>query len=121
MIKQRWFRYSLRGMLLLIAVAAVWLAWEVNRVRARRQFVAQFGSRYSFVSAAQWQAGEAMRIADRRDNSPPNEISRFRELLGDSAIQHYTLPMGWSNEEAERVGALFPEAAVGAVGPATMP
>jgi hypothetical protein len=96
-----------------VAVIAAWLAWEASLVRARQKILSEFGLKYSFVTAEQWQSGESLRIAQGRDNPSPSKISRLRLWMGDKPIQHYTLPMDVSKETVARLGRLFPEAAVG--------
>jgi hypothetical protein len=45
--KRRWFRFSLRGLVIAIAIASVplaWVGWSLNRIRQRHQFLAAYSS-----------------------------------------------------------------------------
>ena len=38
--KRRWFRFSLRTMLLATTMLCIWLGWKINAAREQRQAVA---------------------------------------------------------------------------------
>jgi hypothetical protein len=95
-----------------MSIIAIWLAWQLNLVRARRQFLDEYGVKFRFVTAQQWHSGEPLRVVNGRDNPPPSTISRVRLWMGDKPIQHYTLPADVSDELYRRSKRLFPEAAV---------
>jgi internalin A len=73
--KRRWFQFSLRTLLLLVAVLAVWLGWHTYRVKQQREAVLtveEVGGlvRYDY----QWTRGGT--------TAPPNRPSWLARLVG---------------------------------------
>lgn len=108
--KRRWYSFSLRTMFILVTVLCVWLGWQLNLVRERRNalnepaIVAKFNTTTADAYAAMY-AG-----------TPPDPVARIsfvRRMLGDEAIQQIWY-QGWGDvptaEELARMQSLFPEA-----------
>ena len=76
--RRRWLSFSLRSMLMFVAVAGIsmgWMAWHVNRVRNQRLVVAELSSVGGLVIYSyQWQ---------QRTRQEPPGPKWLRSLLGD--------------------------------------
>ena len=88
--KRRWFRYSLRTFLLVIALLCVWLGIQVNAARRQRDMVAAilraFGEvhfDYQMVPGKSGKPGDF--VIDR--NSPPPGPAWLREFIGEDYFQ----------------------------------
>jgi hypothetical protein len=93
--KRRWLRFSLRGMLLVTTVAAVWLGREVSIVRERKAAFRQAES-----------LGAAFDVRGASQNW-------FRNWLGDSEVGNFIIsreahPRGLG----DRLRRAFPEGKV---------
>src|SRR5579863_9161354 len=104
LIRRRWFQFSIGTMLLLITVFAVWLAWELAFVRARRAYLAN-------LNYAQWHSdGQRMFNIAPPPAGEHATIPFWRSLLGDKPIDFIVLPTGWQPEDLKTGKALIPEA-----------
>jgi hypothetical protein len=110
--RRRWFRFSLRTMLIVVTALCVWLAWESSVVRERRELRRELTeSRFEFETAANW----SQRIPLGASLEKPASVSLVRRLLGDEAIQHiWYVPHYQEPEETKellaRLKRVFPEA-----------
>lgn len=77
---RRWFRFSMRSLLLLVALLAVPLAWKVNRVHHQRAVVAEVMSNGGMISYSDDPYSLRLRGVVRA--STPN-LSWWRSWLGD--------------------------------------
>ena len=75
---RRWLRFSLRSLMLLVAIVSIplgWMAWQVNRVRNQRLIVAE-------LSSVGGQVIYSYRSQQMRPQEPPGP-KWLRSLLGD--------------------------------------
>lgn len=109
---RRWFRFSLRTMLVVVTALCVWLAWESSVVRERRELRRELTeSRFEFETATNW----SQRMPLGASLEKPARVSLIRRLLGDEAIQHiWYVPHYQEPEETKellaRLKRVFPEA-----------
>jgi hypothetical protein len=110
---RRWFRFSLRTLLVVVTVFCVWLGWELNTIRERKALLREMGSGYDFnyITARnyslQYPPGATVPSAKR--------IPLVRRWLGDEAIQeiYYNSPSGAASDvRLKRLSAAFPEASI---------
>jgi hypothetical protein len=108
--RPRWFRFSLRTLLIVVTALCVWLAWESSVVRERRELRRELtNSRFEFQTAAEWAKWQSPAA------EPTARVSLIRRLLGDEAIQkiwyvpHYQEP-DETKELLARLKRVFPEA-----------
>ena len=109
--RRRWFRFSLRTLLVAMTVLCCWLAWESSVVRSRRAELNQLRANGAFevTTADQW----AERMPPGYTGRPPANVSLVRRWLGDQAIQeigYYSHYLPASKEELARLSRVFPEA-----------
>jgi hypothetical protein len=118
----RRLQFGLSTMFVLVTVFAVWLGWELSYVRERDQlvkspeFLSLFESRppasvdTSFRGFAQGPA------AHEAQGPPPRKtIPYIWRLVGDKPIQHMDIFLPgdtYTDRDARRIRALFPECAV---------
>lgn len=95
--RRRWFRYSLRTMLVVVTVFAVWLGWELKFVRERKAFL-------------DWTIEERHIIRFTHFDGPAPAVPFWRRWLGDAPVQSVMLPHGSSEADLIRAQSLFPEA-----------
>jgi hypothetical protein len=111
--RRRWFRFSLRTMLVVVTILSVWLAWESSVVRQRRTALAELraSGAYQVVTAEAWS----------QQNSPfaglfapPKSVSWMRKWLGDEAVQEiwYSWYPAPTESELAHLRKVFPEAEV---------
>ena len=97
--KRRWLRFSLRSLLVVIAVLCIWLGMEVNRVREQKQaveMITRLGGRvsYDYWDNAIRQPGIRQRMAMANiQQGPPVVIEPpgpkwLRGLVGDEYFQN---------------------------------
>lgn len=108
----RWFRFSLRTLFVAVTLLCVWLGWQFNLVRVRREARQAYElSGLHFTSADAYAAGYP---PGSMPNSPAR-ISPLRRMFGDVAIQEiwYEPNHPAVNEDVLRqVRRTFPEADV---------
>jgi hypothetical protein len=111
---RRWFRFSLRTMLVVVTALCVWLAWESSVVRERRELRRELTeSQFEF----QTEVWVSPPLIVSPGPSPPKvaRVSLIRRLLGDEAVQkiwyvpHYQEPEE-TKELLARLQRVFPEA-----------
>lgn len=124
-VPRRWFRFSLRTLLILITLAACWLGWNVRLVQQRRQILN--GHSWHVVQAATW---EEFRTLPDYSGFPPEYyeatwrsrwVSAGLPLFGESgfAIVLFTeVPGGDRPTSRQPLIDAFPEASVGVFGDA---
>lgn len=109
--RRRWFRFSLRTLLVVMTALCSWLGWESSVVRGRKALLAEIKDKPGFIITT---------AADYTGRYPPGKaipdlatIPIVRRWLGDQAIQeiwsirHY---QGFSEEQLGRLTKAFPEA-----------
>ena len=109
--RPRWFRFSLRTLLVVMTALCCWLGWESSVVRGRKALLAEIKDKPGFSITT---------AADYAGRYPPDKtipdlatISFVRRWLGDQAVQeiwsirHY---QGFSEEQLARLTRAFPEA-----------
>jgi hypothetical protein len=121
----RWprFRYTLRTFFVVLTVFGIWLGWQVNIVRERRELLRQLEESQSYVlgdfDAGDWinsrrnGLGQIKRKGARNTASQihPIYISPVRRWLGDQGIYHINLSESLEHDWQEFVRA-FPETVV---------
>jgi hypothetical protein len=107
--KRRWLRFSLRTLLLAVAVTCAglaWLGWQVSIVRARNTFVSQIRSQGGVcVPLDKWPEHIQNGLNVER---PP----LARRWLGDKAWMVIEVPESTSAEFVSKVEKTFPESIV---------
>jgi hypothetical protein len=121
----RWprFRYSLRTFFVALTVFGIWLGWQVNIVRERRELLRQLKETQSYAlgeqDAGNWvnSAGNGLDEVERQGarrtaaQMHPVQISFVREWLGDQGVYHINLSESLE-QSWERFESAFPEAVV---------
>jgi hypothetical protein len=105
--RRRWFQFSLTTMLVVITVIAVWLGWNLSRVRQREAtivFLKNSGMSVAYPTTA------ALQI-------PPWKHLPFGwRILGAKPVRTVYLPQQFKEVDREQVRGLFPEAAIVIIG-----
>ena len=119
---RRWFRFSLRTLLVLVTLVACWLGWEASVVRGRKQLMKEMelrpGVRFLTSDLYLFYMGQG---------TPPKAVARVSQLrrwLGDKAIQEIEYQRGFHNLSPQEVATLartFPEAIVHETDPPMIP
>lgn len=109
---RRWFRFSLRTLLVLVTLVACWLGWESSVVRhrqaIRKEFDAKPGIDFTTADSSLWSypPGTA---------KPRASVPLVRRLLGDEPIQEIWMAR-WFNQisdaDVARLTKAFPEATI---------
>jgi hypothetical protein len=101
--RPRWLslQFSLRTLFIVVTLFAIWLGWQLQRIKARKDAIERIESNGGIV-----QVGPSFTFT----NQPPPEISWFRVLLGDQAVTTIGMPDQFSTRERERICSQFPEA-----------
>jgi len=111
--RQRWWRFSLRTLLVGMTVLALWLGWNANVVlqrKAVRLWIAQVGGRAGVDGQSVQYSGETYYPLlwrgshERRWRVPP-----WRRLMGDESIDVVVLPPGLEPDQYRKVRELLPE------------
>jgi hypothetical protein len=93
--KRRWFRFSLRTLFVLVTIActgAGWVAYQLNWIRERHDFVERYQCRHTFHNI----------------EIPDPKIPFSLRLLGEKPVLGLTV----RKDRMERAKRLFPEAFV---------
>jgi hypothetical protein len=93
--RRRWFSFSLRTLFVLVTLAALvvgWVAWSLNWIRQRREFVHRFELDTGILTV-----------------DPVPSAPGLLWLFGEKGVQHILLPHESEYAEAQR---LFPEAQI---------
>ena len=98
--RRRWLRFSLRGLLIVVTLVAVWLGWNVHVVRQGKAALAEY-------------RGSGELTAHNELNPSGKKLSLVRELMGDTHMRLFILEDGAPESKKNRLKALFPEATVG--------
>jgi hypothetical protein len=118
------FRYSLRMLFVLVTVCCLWLGWNASVVRARRDMLRDVESRGGrAIEGFVLEGGQPLAWLDSTNMVPASGAmcepvlpssespSSIRQLLGDATVGVIYLPSSeFSNEDAQRIQAKFPEA-----------
>ena len=106
--RRRWFRFSLRSLLVVVTVFCVWLGWEMHIVRGRRQalrWVEQNGGSHFGEEDRSRLSG----FYNVNNVIPPvDSISTIRRWLGDRLIDRIIMPKTAVPEDFDRVRKFFP-------------
>ena len=114
----RWFRFSLRTLLVVMTALCCWLGWESSVVRGRKAVLREIKNNpaYNVTTASQYSA--------RFGYGPPigkvATIPFIRRWLGDEPVQDILVVehfQGYSEEQLARLKRAFPEAAFREVHP----
>lgn len=108
---RRWFRFSLRTMLVGVTIICCVLAWQLRVVRERQAALIEMrdGGTFQVITAEAW----TERFPAGAPVSPPVTIPAVRRWLGDQAIQevwYITFYKPASEEDLVRFKKVFPEA-----------
>jgi hypothetical protein len=119
---RRWFRFSLRTLLILITLVACWLGWESNVVRGRKQLMQEMELRpgVRFLTADLY----AFYHTASTPPEPVARVSTLRRWLGDQAIQEIEYTRTYhklSPAEIAQLARTFPEAKVREAEPLPIP
>jgi hypothetical protein len=101
--KRRWFQFSLRTLMIGVALLAVpcgYLEWQAKIVRERRAFCNSHIGLYDFY-----------------DTSPRHRLPWLRKILGDDVYCVVALPIESPKAERALVAEVFPEAEILAINP----
>jgi hypothetical protein len=92
---RRLLQFSITSMLLVTALVAVCLAWELAFIRERQAWIK-----------------ENPALLEPGPSSQPVvvHVPWWRTLLGDKAVPRITFPDNWSDDDRAHVALLFPEA-----------
>jgi hypothetical protein len=110
--KRRWFRFSLRTLFVLVAIAGItvgWLQLQRNLIHQRQTFLAKLPE-----PCRHWSHTWAW-VAEHKVSSkcPPQSVSYVRKWLGDAAYYQILLPEDHFNDLIGEANRLFPEAMFG--------
>ena len=108
---RRWFRFSLRTLLIVITLLACWLGWESSIVRRRQAVMKEFEAKEAFrvFTADAWVG----RYPPGAKLPPVATVPLVRRLLGDKAIQEVSYTAwygGFAEADLEKLKQTFPEA-----------
>ena len=104
--RQRWFRFSLGTMFIVVTFFAVWLGWESHTVRRRRRC-----RREIEASGGEFVGSIGGNISEARAAEEGYRISVVRKLMGDS--EAFTIYFGrFATPEDMKRASYFPEASV---------
>ena len=92
---RRFFQFSITSLLLLTALVAIWLAWELAFIRERQAWLRTNGA--------------LLVDSDLIANSALAHIPVWRILLGDTPVTAIQEPNEWPNAERAYAAELFPE------------
>ena len=96
-------RFSLRMLLLAVAVLCAWLAWERSVVMQRRTMRTRYAGQYLFVTIAP-EGARGVELA---------AVPRSRMwLFADEPVQSILLPIDSPQTAIDEAASLFPEAYV---------
>ncbi len=98
---RRWFRFSLRSLLLVVTVAGIWLGWNVNVVQRRMATIAA-------LRDAGCEIDDELTFPGMSPPQPP-QIPLVRRLLGDRVVWGISFSPECSGELIERFDRQFPE------------
>jgi hypothetical protein len=96
--KRRWYQFSLRTLMILVALLAVACCYVAREYRTVQE-------RFNYLE-------NASIIVDPDGTA---SIPLVRRLLGDQSIGEIGLPVDFGKEKCQRGAALFPEARVGLI------
>lgn len=97
--KRRWFRFSLRTFFVVVTILAVWLGYQINWIRQRRDVRASTTISIPILCF----------VTEEASDAPPWPLAWFGEKSGGP---EWVLPATTSDEELARVQKLFPETLV---------
>jgi len=103
---RRWFRFSLRSMLVLVTLSCCWLSWEIKAVRDRREARIQIlaANDVAFFHG-EMEGVEIVRYGHRR------KPTWIRSLLGDEMVYSISFSRPPTAEDLKQI-EYFPEAVV---------
>jgi hypothetical protein len=101
-------RFSLRLLLLAVAVLCAWLAWERSVVMERRALRARLESQGKVFEIATGSRSIYMDGPDRRRT--PAEVRWPRRLFGDQAVLAVHSDVPWNKDDVIEIRRVFSEA-----------
>src|SRR4249920_2312085 len=118
--KRRWFRFSLRTMFIVVTIFGVWLGWQLQIVRERKELIRLLNhlpedkdSHVSITRLEEIEHDPSFKL--RQKFSPSNEfdsvrIAWFRRMLGDEAYLSIHVEHPLDRQFLNRLEVAFPEA-----------
>jgi hypothetical protein len=117
--KRRWFQFSLRTLLIVVALLAVplgYVGWQAKIVRERKAMVrevAKMGGQVVFSSYETKLGPDShFRFGETTMKPPYPTVSTLRAWLGDDFALGIALPAATPTDTLKRVEQIFPEAKV---------
>ena len=111
--RSRLFQFGLRTMFAAIALVAICLGWQVNKVHERhamRRWVEQNGGSVGNTGLMIPSDNDSICLAVNWQ--PTNTLPAWRRLLGDQSVEIILLPEGTARDLVIRAESLYPEASV---------
>jgi hypothetical protein len=119
--RRSWFRFSLRGLFVVLSVFAVWLGWELAFIRQRQSIRKEFEARGAYFRVAAEYLAEiksvrlmpgTVPISAETEEHFKETIPIWRRWLGDKTFDHVGLPHDATEEDFARVRTLYRESEV---------
>ena len=107
--RRRWLRFSLRGLLIVVTLVAVWLGWNVHVVRQRKAALAELRSSGKLLAAYSVAMMGEMQVTRL---SSEVQVTFVRKLLGDDPMAFIYFSPSAPISDLRRAKVLFPEADV---------
>ena len=116
--RRRWSRFSLRTLLVVVTLFALWLGWELKIVRERKAVLewvkankgATWFAKYGTATTMKMKPAPKFHNPKAVDVAP--RIPFWRSWLGDEAVYCFELPFPEEAGSRERVLRSFPEAQI---------
>jgi len=110
---RRWWRFSLRTLLVGVTVLAVWLGWNANVIlqrKAMRRWIEQVGGRAAVDGQTAELSGETyLPLFWRQADERSWRITPWRRLMGDQPLDVIVIPPGVGAGNIRLIRMLFPE------------
>jgi hypothetical protein len=108
---RQWLTFNFRTMLIAVTILCSWLGWQANRVWERRTMRAWIRNQGGFVAKqGEVVPGPMLNMFRTRVAGHSREIPWLRRQLGDFRIRYVLTSTSWTDDEIDRVAAMFPEA-----------
>lgn len=108
----RWFRFGLRTFFVVVTVFGIWLGWQLNVVRHRREMAKAMDEANVFLTSSPRVRQAILDYYARNPERPRKSLSipYYRRWLGDEAT--FLIAVSWTPYEVDQVAEVFPEAEV---------